>query len=150
MLPFGEFTLKSTARQDNAALSHDGVVENGTYSFLEDRRFCEYSNWPETKWLMFDVIQQLWVNIPALARIDARYGPLITRQNDSEADLSTYEGLASLIREALDTYESSVDNPHTPTSIRRALLVQSSSQTAPETSSPIVGASRSRKRARKY
>ncbi len=62
------------------------------------------SSWPETHWLMFDVVQKRWVDIPALARIGVEYGPLLTRYNDPDADLTTYEGLDTLMEKVLDAH----------------------------------------------
>lgn len=120
------------------------MVVDGTYSFKEDEQFCEWSSWPEVRWLMFDVVQKRWVDIPTLAKIEVGSGPLLTRQNDPYADLSTYEGLDSLIKEALGAYVLTIGVPARP---RHGL--PSSSQTIPETPSPIAGSSKSRKRARK-
>lgn len=126
------------------------MVIDGTYSFREDIRFREYSSWPDIPWLMFDVIQKRWIDIPTFARIEVGSGPLLTRHNDPDADLSIYEGLESLIEEALDTYESTIANARTPARATRTLPGPSSSQTMPETSSPVAVSSQSRKRARRY
>ncbi|KJA21886.1 hypothetical protein HYPSUDRAFT_202580 [Hypholoma sublateritium FD-334 SS-4] len=131
--------------------SHDGTVINGSYSFREDTHFRELGSWPETRWLMFDVIQKRWIDIPALARIEVGSGPLVTRYNDPEADLTTYEGLDCLVEKALDAF--AIDNAHSPSRARhvpqkQALQTPGSSQTTAGTSSPV--ASLSRKRIRRY
>ncbi|KJA18632.1 hypothetical protein HYPSUDRAFT_205166 [Hypholoma sublateritium FD-334 SS-4] len=131
---------------DNASESHDSVVVDGMYSFRADKRFCEWSSWPEVRWLMFDVVQKIWVDIPTLARIEVGFGPLLTRQNDPDADLTTYEGLDSLIKKALDTYTLTIENPRFSAPTRRVLP---SSQTTSEAAPPTAGSSKSRKRARK-
>lgn len=140
--------LTYVSPQDNAAESHDGVVVDGMYSFRTDQRFCEWSSWPEVRWLMFDVVQKIWIDIPTLARFEVDSGPLLTRQNDPDADLSSYEGLDSLIKKALDTYALTIENSRIRARQRQAL--PSSSQTIPETPSPIASSSKSRKRARKF
>lgn len=134
-------------------LSHDGIVINGTYSFREDNHFRELGSWPDTHWLMFDVIQKRWIDVPALARLEVGTGPLLTRYNDPDADLTNYEGLDSLVEKALDAYMFAIDNPRSPARTRRvpprrALQMPSSSQTTAETPSPA--ASHSRKRSRRY
>ena len=131
-------------------LVHEGGVTNGMYCFQEDIRFREYSSWPETRWLMFDVIQNLWIDIPTLATIKVGSGPLLTRRYDPDADLSTYEGLDSLVAEAQDTYEAAIENPRVPARSRSISPVPSSSQTLPGSSSPASGPSHRRKRARIY
>lgn len=115
------------------------------YSFKEDQRFREWSSWPEVQWLMFDVVQKRWVDIPTLAKIEVGSGPLLTRQNDPNADLSTYEGLTSLIEEALDAYILT-----SGVAARQSPALPSSSQTVVDTPSPVARPSKSRKRARKY
>ncbi|KJA14198.1 hypothetical protein HYPSUDRAFT_208909 [Hypholoma sublateritium FD-334 SS-4] len=124
--------------------SHDGIVINGSYSFREDIHFCELGSWPETHWLMFDVIQKRWIDIPALARLEVGSGPLVTRYNDPEVDLTTYENLDSLLEKALDAF--TIDNVHSPSHARcvpqKALPTPSSSQTTAGTSSPVASQSR--------
>ena len=102
---------------------------------------------------MFDVVQKRWVDIPALARIGVKYGPLLTRYNDPDADLTTYEGLDALMEKALDAHMFSVNNPHrTSTRMRLTLPTPSSSQSISTSSSPIASSSqsKSRKRMRRY
>lgn len=128
----------------------DGEVANGMYCFQEDIRFREFSSWPQTRWLMFDVVQNLWIDIPTFAKIKVGSGPLLTRCYDPTADLSTYEGLDSLIEEARDTYEAAIEDPRLPSRSRSPPPVPSSSQTLPGSSSPASGGSLRRKRARMY
>ena len=106
---------------------------DGTYSFKEDQQFREWSSWPAVRWLMFDVVQKRWVDIPTLAKIEVGSGPLLTRQDDPDADLSVYEGLSSLIEEALDAYVLT-----SGIAARQNYALPSSSQTIPDTSSPVA------------
>ena len=152
-LQTSELALSYTSVQHDTVLTHESVAIDGSYSFREDIHFRELSSWPETRWLMFDVVQKRWIDIPALARIDVGSGLLLTRCEDPDADLTTYEGLDTLVEKALDTYILSVNNPHRiSTHARRVPPVPSSSQTIATSSSPIASPShsKSRKRYRRY
>ncbi len=85
-------------------------IHSGTTS-----QFREYSNWPKTEWLMYDIVQKRWIDIPTNCYIDAGTGPMITHVKDMEADLSTFEDLEDVIEHAFNTYMVSIERPARPT-----------------------------------
>ena len=148
-----QLALSYPSVQHDTVLSHESAPIDGSYSFKEDIQFRELSSWPETHWLMFDVVQKRWIDIAALARIDVGSGMLLTRCDDPDADLSTYEGLDTLVEKALDTYLLSIDNPPRVSAHARHIPpVPSSLQTIATSSSPTSSPSRSKshKRFRRY
>lgn len=133
-------------------MSHTGAVVNNLYSFRDDIQFREYSNWPKTEWLMYDIVQKRWIDIPTNSYLDVGAGPLITRCKDLEADLSTFEDLEDIIDQAVNTYMVSIEHPRAPPNaayhFQRALPLRNSSQTLVGSSSPVASSSHPRKRRR--
>ena len=129
-------------------MSHIATVANNFYSFRDDIQFREYSNWPKTDWLMYDIVQKRWIDIPTNCYIDVGTGPMITRVKDLDADLSTFEDLEDIIEHALNTYMVSIERPRAPPNFQRTVSPRDSSQTLIGSSSPIASSSQPRKRKR--